>query len=87
MNRLQRLEAKQPYFVTLDPSSEPKKIHDQIEYEHPMFTREALAQREKLFETNGSNRTWYAGAYLGNGFHEDAVRSAVQISEKLGCSL
>ena len=58
-----------------------------IEYEHPMFTHDAIAQREKLIEMNGSNRTWYAGAYMGNGFHEDAVRSAVHIAAQLGCAL
>ena len=87
MNRLQNLDTKQSYFVTLDPPSEPKEIHYQIEYEHPMFTRDALVQREKLIETNGLNRTWYAGAYMGNGFHEDAVRSAAHIAAQLGCAL
>ena len=39
---------------------------------------------EKLQKINGSNHTWFAGSYMGNGFHEDAVRSSVEIAGKMG---
>jgi predicted NAD/FAD-binding protein len=52
-----------------------------------MYTRKALASRAKLKELNGSNHTWFAGSYFGNGFHEDAVRSAVEVAEDFDIGL
>ncbi len=80
MNRLQGLHTRNQYFVSLNLPNEPRGIIRDFQYEHPMYTREALAQRPRLKELNGTNRTWFAGSYFGNGFHEDAVRSAVEVA-------
>jgi predicted NAD/FAD-binding protein len=42
-----------------------------------------LSQKE-IQNMSGQNRTFYAGAYLGNGFHEDGVNSAIAVADKLG---
>jgi predicted NAD/FAD-binding protein len=52
-----------------------------------MYTRDALASRPKLKQLNGTNRTWFAGSYHGNGFHEDAVRSAAEVAKGFGMEL
>ncbi|WP_372793997.1 NAD(P)/FAD-dependent oxidoreductase [Pontiella sp.] len=87
MNRLQGLETERPYFVSLNLPEDPRHIIREFSYEHPMYIREALKSREKLHALNGTNHTWFAGSYMGNGFHEDAVRSAVNIAEALGMEL
>lgn len=87
MNRLQGLQTKQPYFVSLNLPREPKGIIGEFDYTHPMYTREALASRERLKNLNGSNCTWFAGSYFGNGFHEDALRSAVDVCKGFGIDL
>jgi predicted NAD/FAD-binding protein len=87
MNRLQGLETKQQYFVSLNLPKDPKGIIREFDYEHPMYTRKALASRTKLKELNGQNHTWFAGSYFGNGFHEDAVRSGVEVAAAFGIDL
>ena len=87
MNRLQNLPTQTDYFVSLELPHLPSQIHYEIDYEHPMFTQAAISKRPQLQAANGQRRTWFAGAYLGNGFHEDAVRSGIEVAEKLGVSL
>jgi predicted NAD/FAD-binding protein len=87
MNRLQGLKSEHQYFVSLDLPNEPKGIIAEINYEHPMYTREASSLRSDLEKLNGEKNTWFAGSYFGNGFHEDAVRSAVRVAESFGMTL
>lgn len=87
MNRLQRLETARQYFVSLDLQQEPSDIIREFNYEHPMFTREALAQRPHLARLNGERNTWFAGSYFGNGFHEDAVCSGIEVAKGFGTDL
>lgn len=87
MNRLQNLPTQNDYFVSLELPHVPSQVHYEIDYEHPMFTQATISKRPQLQAANGQRRTWFAGAYLGNGFHEDAVRSGIEVAEKLGVSL
>jgi predicted NAD/FAD-binding protein len=87
MNRLQVLKTKKQYFVSLNLQSDPADIIAEFNYKHPMFTRDALLSREKLKQLNGRNRTWFAGSYMGDGFHEDAVRSSVEVASGFGMDL
>ncbi len=87
MNRLQGLKTRRQYFLSLNPPLEPEGIVREFNYMHPMFTREALARRPHLQELNGRRNTWFAGSYFGNGFHEDAVRSAVEVARGFGMAL
>ena len=85
MNRLQGLRTLHPYLVTLNPQEviDPAKVHGQWLYRHPQFDQAALATQSQLPSLNGPRRTYFCGSYFGYGFHEDAVRSAFQASEKL----
>ncbi|MBT8042901.1 MAG: FAD-dependent oxidoreductase, partial [Pontiella sp.] len=87
MNRLQGLDTQERYFVSLNLPNEPDGIIREFMYEHPMYTRKALLARPALKKLNGQNRTWFAGSYFGNGFHEDAVRSAVEVAKGFGIEL
>jgi len=86
LNRLQRLEAPAEYCVTLNRTADidPAKILARMAYTHPVFTREAVAAQALRPSIQGRARTWYAGAYWGWGFHEDGMRSAVEVAQSLG---
>jgi predicted NAD/FAD-binding protein len=89
MNRLQRLETPNDYFVSLNPTSEPREesIAAEFEYEHPVFTTAALEAQKQLHRIQGRSRTWFAGAWTGYGFHEDGMRSGVEVAQALGAPL
>ena len=89
MNRLQGLNTKKDYLVTLNPSRDiPKnKIIYETEYTHPKYTHQSLSTQEDIININGSNNLYFCGSYCRYGFHEDAVLSAVRVAEKLGCEL
>ena len=85
MNLLQSLPLKESVFVTLN---EPEKIdQDKIlvrkEYEHPFYNRAMLDSQKRCDEISGKNRTHYAGAYWGNGFHEDGVQSGLRVCKEI----
>ena len=84
MNRLQKLIAKQDYFVSLnlDERIDPKKVIKSVEYMHPIFDQPAIEAQTQLEVINGTQNTWYCGAYWRNGFHEDGVWSAIQSVEQ-----
>lgn len=86
MNRLQRLDVDTPYFVTLNPQQEPlaDKVHARMVYHHPVYDNTAFRFQSGLEGLQGRNKLWFCGAYLGYGFHEDALRSAVRVADHLG---
>lgn len=85
MNRLQNLKTEKNYFVTLNRKGvipEKHVINHTVMY-HPQYDHKALSTQQYLHERNGTRRTWLVGSYFGFGFHEDAVRSAVETSLRL----
>jgi uncharacterized protein len=88
MNRLQGVSQKRDYFVSLNArqSISAAEVHYQMEYEHPLFDLQALAaQRDlpQLNELGSQTHTWFAGSYFRYGFHEDALLSAVNVSQRM----
>ncbi|MDU9005362.1 NAD(P)/FAD-dependent oxidoreductase [Sedimentitalea todarodis] len=85
MNRLQGIPESDPLFVTLNPSREIPQdlIYDEVEFAHPVFDKAALAAQRDIFEMQGQNHTWFAGAWNRHGFHEDGIASAMRIVRKL----
>jgi predicted NAD/FAD-binding protein len=86
MNSLQRLPTGTDYFVSLNPLREPREetIVGEFEYEHPVFGAGTLEAQRQLQGIQGRSRTWFAGAWTGYGFHEDGMRSAVEVAQALG---
>jgi uncharacterized protein len=81
LNQLQPLPFKTPLFETLNPPFEPAKetVIAEFEYSHPLLNQAAIAAQEDIRKIQGENRTYYAGAWLYNGFHEDGIRSALDV--------
>ncbi len=86
MNQLQSLDAPEPIVVTLNRTAhiEPKKILRRMRYHHPLYSPASVAAQSRKSEIQGTNKTWFAGAYWGWGFHEDGMRSAVDVANGLG---
>lgn len=86
MNCLQGLPTKDNIFVTLNPSRDidPTCIDRVFEYDHPVFDSAAFRAQEAMDTIQGYRRTWYCGAYLGHGFHEDGIASGLAVAEELG---
>lgn len=86
MNRLQPLPSRQHLFVTLNPHRQidPAKVHASVDYEHPLFDARAIAAQSELWQIQGTNRTWFAGAWMGYGFHEDGLQAGLEVAERLG---
>ena len=78
MNMLQGLECSEQYCVTLnnDRRIDPAKVIRRIQYQHPVYSREAVEAQHRQVELN-TERTYFCGAYWRNGFHEDGVVSAL----------
>lgn len=84
MNRLQNLQTDRPVFVTLNPIHEPRDVVASFNYEHPIYDRAAVDAQRRLSSIQGVNRTWFAGAWTGYGFHEDGLRSGLAVATALG---
>ena len=85
MNLLMNLPGDKDYLVTLNGNVTNEKIIAKMEYEHPVFTVDALKAAEFLRNAGGP-RLAFAGAHLGWGFHEDGARSGVAAARKFGAT-
>jgi predicted NAD/FAD-binding protein len=88
MNLLQSLDAPEPMVVTLNRTQDidPAKILARMSYAHPLHDHASVAAQARRAEINGVDRIWYAGAYWGYGFHEDGLRSGVEVARALGAA-
>jgi len=89
MNRLQGLDSKKKYFVTLNSHKkiDHKTIIKEIEYTHPLYDFDSVHTQSELHKLNGINHTYFCGSYFGYGFHEDAVKSGLQVANLFGLDL
>jgi predicted NAD/FAD-binding protein len=84
LNRLQRLDDERDWCVTLNEHVDDEHVVDRTVFEHPVFTLATADAQRVLPQLAGTRRTWFAGAYHGNGFHEDGLASGVRAAEGLG---
>jgi predicted NAD/FAD-binding protein len=85
LNRLQRIPFAQPVVVSLNPlqAIDPATIVGEYDYAHPVFDLAAIEAQKRLPLLQGQHHTWYAGAWTGYGFHEDGLKSGLQVGRAL----
>jgi predicted NAD/FAD-binding protein len=82
--RLQGLGDAGPMLCTLNGQGVPRHVHARMHYTHPVLDQRAAVGQRQIAALNGERRTYYCGAHLGYGFHEDGARSAVAVARLLG---
>lgn len=89
MNQLQGIDQKYPLFVSLNPKREipDHLVFDRTEFDHPVFNEAAIAAQGRVAQLQGRRGTWFAGAHLGHGFHEDGLASAVRVARGLDAQI
>ena len=82
MNELQGINSSKPILLSLNPKilPNPDLIYGQYSYSHPILDNKAINIQKKLSSIQGKNNLWFCGAWTGFGFHEDGVKSAVEIA-------
>ena len=85
MNSLQPIPQDDPLFVTLNTTRPIRDdlIHDVTTFHHPVFDVAAFAAQDRLRAMNGARNTWFCGAWMRNGFHEDGFASAVDVVQAM----
>lgn len=85
MNSLQPIPKDDPLFVTLNSRRRIREelIHDVTTFRHPVFDHGALRAQDVLTRFNGTNSTWFCGAWMQSGFHEDGLRSAIAVVDRI----
>ncbi len=88
MNLLQPLPFKTQLFETLNPPVEPRRdaVIAEFEYWHPLLNQAAINAQRQITNVQGLNHTYYAGAWLKNGFHEDGLSSALDVVDLIGAA-
>ena len=85
MNSLQPIPLDDPLFVTLNSTHniDQNKIHDQVTMRHPVYDLGVLNVQKDISLNNGHNKTWFSGAWMKNGFHEDGLSSGLDVARSI----
>ena len=85
LNRLQPLPFEQPVIVSLNPvrAVDPAHILGDYDYEHPVFDQAAIHAQTRASALQGKNHTYFAGAWMGYGFHEDGLKAGLNAARQL----
>jgi predicted NAD/FAD-binding protein len=89
LNMLQPLPFAQSVVVSLNPVSDidPALIHGSFDYAHPVFDLAAIQAQHKVPALQGQQHTYFCGAWTGYGFHEDGLKSGLDVARRLKARL
>ena len=85
LNQLQNLKTDKNIFLTINPFVEiaSDKIYHKIDFTHPYYDENALQNQSNLKSIQNVNNTLFAGSYFGYGFHEDGIKSSIEMLKTL----
>ena len=85
INKLQPLPVEKAVIVTLNPASkiEKNKVVKEINYQHPLFSIDAIMAQREMVNIQGRQGVYFSGAWLRYGFHEDGILSSKSVINKL----
>ena len=85
LNQLQNLGIDRNIFLTLNPFKEMsvKKIFKKVSFTHPYYDAEALLNQGELHKIQNKENMLFCGSYFGYGFHEDGIKSSIEMLKKL----
>ncbi|MCZ8374724.1 MAG: FAD-dependent oxidoreductase [Beijerinckiaceae bacterium] len=85
MNRLQGIDPARPLFVTLNPPAPPAEgtVFGHYRYAHPQYDQAAITAQGRMAGLQGRGRLYFAGAWMGYGFHEDGLRAGFDAAARL----
>jgi predicted NAD/FAD-binding protein len=85
LNQLQNLKTDKNIFLTINPFVEidSDKIYHKIDFTHPYYDEKALQNQYNLNSIQNTNNTLFAGSYFGYGFHEDGIKSSIEMLKTL----
>ena len=85
MNSLQPIPQDDPHFVTLNSKRTIREelIYDEVVLRHPVYDLAALDAQDKARAMNGQNATWFCGAWMRHGFHEDGLASGIEVAQRI----
>ncbi len=85
LNMLQPVPWEQPLVVSLNPVRpiDPARVIDAFDYAHPVFDLAAIRAQGRMHEIQGRRSTWFAGAWMGYGFHEDGLKAGLAAARAL----
>lgn len=86
MNILQNIQSDTTFCVTLNNTKDidPEKVLGTYHYAHPQFNNQTIVAQSRWAEISGKKGMHFCGAYWYNGFHEDGVRSALDVCNSFG---
>jgi len=81
LNLLQNLTCNENIFLTLNPTSQisENKILKKVKFTHPYFDQNALDHQNKLNLLQNKKNILFCGSYFGYGFHEDGIKSSIEM--------
>lgn len=89
MNSLQPIPMDDPIFVTLNNNGtiRDELVDDVASFDHPVYDLPAIKAQAQVRGFNGQNNTWFCGAWMANGFHEDGMASAVTVADAINAGM
>ena len=85
LNLLQNINCEKNIFLTLNPLKEipNERIYKKIEFTHPYYDQKALDNQKNLKNIQNKENLLFCGSYFGYGFHEDGIKSSIEMLKNL----
>ena len=85
LNQLQNLKIDRNIFLTINPYREisSDKIFKKVTFTHPYYDAEALSNQQNLYKIQNKKNILFCGSYFGYGFHEDGIKSSIDMLKTL----